>query len=264
MNTSAGVVPTSTIPSGGPSSSVLQSLSYSGALRFDTIVYRYDGGVGGATFGSSPPPAATWIAIPFSGYSSPAVYDLAVHSAVLITPNPNIYVASALGAFGFSYTLLSNASTTMNSLISQGGFFSVIDSSGNSPVINSLAVDDTNNLLYVGTNNGVYTTAVSNVDNVVGTGQKYTITSSALAGTSGHAFSRVITFAFNFGNYSTTYWAGWSKSKFYYGQSTGTTSSVPVASVSLGTPDGIGLIYAGSNWYLVIAGSEGLSFVPIG
>jgi len=260
MNTSAGIVPTTAVPAGGPTSGVLQSATYTAiysTTSFYPLLYRYDGGLGGTVY-SSILSTPVWVNIPFSGSASPAVFDLATH-APSATPYQNAYVASARGAFGMSYTLLASANTTLSTLLGQAGFFTVTDSSGNSPTINALSVDDFSALLYVGTNNGVYTTAISNVDNVVGTGSTYRITSAALTGTPGHAFRKVVTI--NAGNYSE--WAGLSEDAVYYGHTGSTVTRIPIAAVSLGAPREIALLLTGSV-YLVIAGSEGLSFVPIG
>jgi len=257
---------TPALPSGGPNTTVLLSGSYY-ANQQDVVFYADSSGVGGTVY-SSGAVSASWVTVPITGVSSPTVLDIAVPAAN--STAQNAYFATKLGAFAISHNLLSSDNNTLTYLLSNAAFLTVVDPNGNNPFVNSLAIDpdpsSSDSTLLVGTNNGIYTTAVSAVDLLVGTGSApYKITTAPLSDTQSHAFRRVVVGPL--GYYSPYFWVGWSGGSFFYGQIGGTsTSSVPVAAVTLGTPRAIAIMFDYATYcvFLVIAGSEGLSFVPIG
>jgi len=257
---------TSPLPSGGPGTAVLLSGSYY-ANQQDVVFYADSSSVGGTVYNSGSV-SASWVTVPITGVSSPTVLDIAVPAAN--STAQNAYFATKLGAFAISHNLLSSDNNTLTYLLSNAAFLTVVDPNGNNPFVNSLAIDpdpsSSDSTLLVGTNNGIYTTAVSAVDLLVGTGSApYKITTAPLSDTQSHAFRRVVVGPQ--GYYSPYFWVGWSGGSFFYGQIGGTsTSSVPVSAVTLGTPRAIAIMYDSATYcvFLVIAGSEGLSFVPIG
>ena len=272
MNTTSGIVtfdPSNgqlpPVPTGGPSTSVLMSGSYAIATRTgeDAVFYADKDGLGGVVFGGQIN-VPYWVTIPITDVSVPPVLDFAFH--VITTTGDTAYFATKLGAFAVGSDVLSVGNNTLAYLLNHAAFFSVVDPNGNNPFINSLTLDGFDTELYVGTNNGIYTATAADIDALVGAGSTpYRITSAPLSNTQGHAFKKLVAGPTG---YSPAYWVGWSGGSFFYGQIGGTsTTIVPVAAVSLGTPQAIAIMhdyYSSQYVFLMIAGSEGLSFVPLG
>jgi len=273
MNTSGGIVtfdPSNgqfpALPLGGPSTAVLLSGSYYAMTAGQDVVYYADNnGLGGVVFGGQIN-VPYWVTIAIAGVSEPPILDYAVPPSS--SSGDYAYFATRLGAFAIGSDLLSSGNNTLTYLLNHAAFFTVVDPNGNNPFINSLAMDLNDTTLYIATNNGIYTAAAANIDGLVGTGSAaYKITSAPLPGTTGHAFKKVLEGGTPASYYSALYWVGWSRGTFVYGLAGGTSATtIPVAAVSLGTPQAVALMQDSdsSYVYLVIAGSEGLSFVPLG
>lgn len=247
-----------TLPANPPQGNTILSGAYPYGSGAYGVYFVGDRGLEGVDTTSQ-----NWVDIPLSSSgSSFPVLDIAFPSSSL--SYPYAYFATGFGVFGIDNKLLIPGDNNLSYIKGNAGFLRVYHN-GSSLYVSSLSIYyDANgpNSLIVGTDDGIYVEPLTSLNPNIGQGTTDTITSSPLPGTSGFSFRKV-----DIGGYAGTpnYWAGLCNDVIVLG-ATGSLSTLvlPVAAVTLGDLKSIRIYAYGSYIYIAIAGTEGLTVVPLG
>ena len=263
VNTSTGILQADSWPASvytpGPGGNIIQSGMISGTAFYRTPRrFRRRNQPGGNN-------APSWFTVDMTdGAVVQPVLDLTVSQGGDIDFG---CFASGAGVFALGTDPLLAANPNLSYIRQTGAFVRVLNG-GKNVFVTSVGLDDVSypTDLYLGTVNGVYTTPVGPVTSLIGSGNTLTVTSAPLPLTSGHPFRKVTAVSYSSATVIPLY-AALSNNMIVGTSFDGITVnpfSYPVPAVTLGTPNSISIVSdASSNVYLYIAGSEGLTVIPL-
>lgn len=241
------------LPPNEPSQNVLQSGAYSISATFPSygVFYQTDSGLSGVydVIGANGP-SGTWLDFNLpSSLANRPVPAFAISTTSLLT-----YFATTDGAFAADYKILTPGNNNFAWISANAGFFSLTNGLSNlNMAALALSPLSSGEELYIGTNDGLYKVLSSYVS--VGSGQLVDLGGAAtvMPGSSGHPFKRVVT-----AGSATTYVAAASNHVMYLNKG-GSGQIIPLPAITLGTFKDVAM----TSTYVVVAGSEGLTYIPL-